>query len=155
MSTSTILPVIHPVEGEIHPDSLARLYSTILDASHDIDHLRRHADDSTAPVLDAFGEIHERHLHDLAAEMAGKGHPPEEEGTVGGLVRSGMDRLNDLFASPGDRVLETLLDNEHEVIGAYNAALEAGGPPDTIELLQHQREELGALVARHDARLAG
>lgn len=155
MSPSTILPIIQPVEGEIHPDSLARLHATIVDASRDIDHLRRHADTSTAPVLEAFAEVHERHLHDLVTEMVGKGHPPEEEGTVQGLVRAGMERLNDLVASPGDRVLETLLDNEHEVIGAYNAALEAGGPPDTLELLQHQREEFGALVARHDARLAG
>ena len=153
MSTSTILPVIHPVEGEIHVDSLARVHTAIVDATEGIDHLRGHADAATTQALDSFKELHVRHDRELAAEMSGKGHPPSSKGTFHHLVHSGMERLRDLFETPGDHILHQLLDNERHVLETYNDALERGGPGDTIGLLQRQREELGALVVEHDYRL--
>ena len=149
MSTSTILPVIHPIEGEFHPESLSKLYTAIVDALHRVEHLREHADGAPGPVLEAFRELHERHSRDLAADMAGHGHPPREEGTMHDLFQ----RLGEVGSGSGDGALRHLLDEERDVIAAYNNALEQGGPPDTIELLRHQREELGALVSEHDARL--
>ena len=64
-----------------------------------------------------------------------------------------MERLRDHFETPGDHILHQLLDNERKLLEAYNSALEQGGPGDTIGLLQRQREEVGALVVKHDSRL--
>ena len=154
MSTSTILPVIHPVEGELDVDSLARLHTAIVDTAEGVDHLRGHADAAATPVLDSFRELHVRHDRELAAEMSGKGHPPSSEGAFHHLVHSGAERLRDLFDTPGDPILHQLLDNERQLLEAYNSASERGGPSDTIGLLQRQREEVGALVVKHDSRLS-
>ena len=154
MSTSTILPVIHPVEGELHTDSLAHLHTALADATDGIEKLRTEADASTAPVFEAFAEMHRRHDRELTAEMVGKGHAPGDEGTFHHLVQSSRETLRHLFESPGEDALHHLLDNERKVLEAYNHALEQGGPSETVGLLQRQREELGNLVIKHDSRLS-
>ena len=149
MSTSTILPVIHPIEGELDADTLGRLHTAVADAVDGVEKMRRDADSTTGAVLDTFRDLHTRHHRELTAEMAGHGHPPDADGS---FHVSGGQRLR--FGGSEDDMLQQLLDNERHVLEAYNAALESGGPPDTIELLQRQREELGNLVVMHDSRLA-
>ena len=57
-----------------------------------------------------------------------------------------------MFSASESDTAAKMLDGEREVIGAYNHAMMHGGPDDLMQLLQHQAEELQALIARHDPR---
>ena len=153
MSTSTILPAVQPVEGDLHPQSLAHLHTTIVDAVHGHESFLARAQPDIAPMLKAFRDLHAEHDRQLAGHMARHRQDPDGEGGFLSLVHEGMARLRDWFGDVDKDVQPQIIDGERRVLKAYNEALEHGQPADVNELLVHQREELAALIERHD--LAG
>ena len=150
MSTSTILPVIQPVEADLHPESLAKLHTAIVDAKHGDKSFGDRAEPGVAPMLAEFRAMHDRHERELATAMARHAHPPDEHGSFTSYIHGGLAWLRDKFGGVDRDAAPQILDGERHVIEAYNDALRRGQPRDVIELLQKQREELGALVAQHD-----
>ncbi len=150
MTTSSIMPVIQQVEGEMHPASLAHLHQAIVDAHDANEAFARNAEPDVRAMLTAFRDLHDRHDRELVTAMAGHGHHPDEGGGFASLMHKGVARLRDMFGDSDDRVVERMIDGEREVVGAYNHALMHGGPDDIVGLLQRQLEELERLIERHD-----
>ena len=92
MSTSTILPVIHPVEGDLHPQSLARVHTSVIDARNGQEALAERAEPDIRPVVEAFRDIHERHARELATCMIRHGQSPDDDGSFMTLVHEGVAR---------------------------------------------------------------
>ena len=103
MSPSTIMPVVQPVEGEMHPASLAHLHQAISDARHATESFAERAEGDVRPVLEEFGKLHERHDRELVACMAGHGHHPDDEGGFTSLFHDGIARLKDVFGGVDTR----------------------------------------------------
>ncbi|MBM9595581.1 DUF2383 domain-containing protein [Roseitranquillus sediminis] len=154
MSTSTILPVIQPVEGDPHPESLAKLHTAIVDARNADESFGDRADAGLAALLAEFRALHDEHDRQLAMAMARHGHPPDEGGSFTIYLHEGVARLRDFFGRGDGDARAQLIDGERHVIEAYNEALRRGQPADVNELLQRQREELAEMIVRHDPSAA-
>jgi hypothetical protein len=150
MTTSTIMPVVQPVEGEMHPASLAHLHTAIADARDAADGQLERADGGQRTMLEAFRDLHARHDRELVTAMGGHGHHPDDDGSFGSMLQQGIGRLRDMFSgSEPDRII----DAEREVMSAYNHAMTHGGPDDVLGLLSRQMEELEALIGKHDPQV--
>ncbi len=150
MSTSTIMPATQPIEGDLHPQSLAHLHTTIVDAVHGHESFLERAEPDIAPMLTEFRDIHAQHDRELAGHMARHGQEPDESGGFLSIVHEGMARLRDWFGDVDHDVRPQIIDGERRVLEAYNHALSHGQPADVNELLVKQREELAALIDRYD-----
>ncbi len=150
MSTSTILPTVQPVEGDLHSRSLAHLHTTIIDAIHGHESFLERAEPDIAPMLTEMRDMHARHDRELAGHMARHGQEPDESGGFLSLVHEGMARLRDTFGDVDKDVRPQIIDGERRVLEAYNDALSHGQPTDVNELLVQQRDELAALVDRYE-----
>lgn len=150
MSTSTILPAVQPIEGDLHPRSLAHLHTTIVDARNGHDAFIERAEPDIRPMLTEFREIHDRHDAELAARMARHGQAPDAGGGFMSLVHGSIARLRDAFGDVDREIAPQVIDGERKVLEAYNDALEKGQPQDVNDLLVQQREELAALIDRHE-----
>lgn len=155
MSTSTIMPVIQPVEGQVHSASLAHLHAAVRDAQEANARFAEDAGPEERPMLVAFRDLHARHDRELVSEIAGHGHDPDDQGFFSSLFDDGIGRLRDMFRGVHHGDTREILDHERKVFDAYNAAIDNGGPDDVIGLLQRQMEELDVLLTRHDPESSG
>jgi hypothetical protein len=151
MSTSTILPTVQPVEGDLHPQSLAHLHTTIVDAVNGHESFLERAEPDVRPMLTEFRDIHARHNAELAAHMARHGQEPDEGGGFMSLVHGSVARLRDAFGDVDREIAPQVVDGERKVLEAYNHALEHGQPTDVNDLLVRQRDELAPLIEKYEA----
>jgi uncharacterized protein (TIGR02284 family) len=150
MSTSTILPTVQPIEGDLHPQSLAHLHATVVDAINGHEAFLERAEADLRPMLEEFKDVHSRHDRELAGHMARHGQEPDAEGSFLSLVHESMARLRDWFGDVDKDIVPQIVDGERRVLEAYNHALEHGQPADVNELLVRQRDELAAIVDKYD-----
>ena len=150
MTTSTILPAIQPIEGDLHPRSLAHLHTTIVDARQGHESFLERAEPDIREMLTGFRDLHARHDRELVGHMARHRQEPDEGGSFASLVHEGAARLRDWFGGVDRDVAPQVVDGERHVLEAYNDALRHGQPADVNDLLVRQREELAQLVDRYD-----
>ena len=134
---------------------LAKVHTRVIDVIAGYEELVERAEPDLRPLATRMLELHRRHVPELGALLAARGHAPDAEGSFMSLVQENVIRVRSWVDDMDRDLIPRIRKGEEQLLELYDDAVEAaGGREGERATLDGQRSALEARIAEMRAREA-